>query len=68
MVFIRFYLELSARLYLCKLVKRKNKSVIIRLVNDNFLLVMPPICRDNSNTFFEKSFINFMLHLMSRIN
>ena len=44
-------------LYLRELVKKKNKSANIRLADDSLLLVVPPISKSNSNTFFERSFI-----------
>ena len=37
--------------------KKKNKSVNTRLADDSFLLVVPPISKGSSNTFFERSFI-----------
>ena len=44
-------------MYLRDLVKKKNKSANTRLVDDSLLLVVPPISKGNSNTFFELSFI-----------
>ena len=44
MLFIRFYLDQSARLYLCKVMKMKNKSANTQLADDYFPVVVPPIC------------------------
>ena len=49
--------DLSAPLYLRELVKQKNKSVNTRLADDSLLLVVPPISKGSSITFFERSFI-----------
>ena len=51
------FLDLSALLYLRKLVKRKNKSANTRLADDSLLLVVQPISKGSSNSFFERSFI-----------
>ena len=51
------FADLSASLYLCELVKKKNKSANTRLTDDSLLLVEPPISKGSSNTFFERSFI-----------
>ena len=51
------FVDLSAPLYLRELVKKKNKSANTRLADDSLLLVVPPICKGSSNTFFERSFI-----------
>ena len=51
------FVDLSAPLYLRELVKKKNKSANTRLANDSLLLVVPPISKGSSNTFFERSFI-----------
>ena len=50
-------MDLSAPLYLRELVKKKNKSANTRLADDSLLLVVPPICKGSSNTFFERLFI-----------
>ena len=46
------FVDLSAPLYLRERVKKKNKSA-----DDSLLLVVPPISKGSSNTFFERSFI-----------
>ena len=51
------FVDLSAPLYLRELVKKKNKSANTRLAVDSLLLVVPPISKGSSNTFFERSFI-----------
>ena len=51
------FVDLSAPLYLRDLVKKKNKSANTRLADDSLLLVVPPISKGSSNTFFERSFI-----------
>ena len=51
------FVDLSAPLYLRELVKKKNKSANTRLADDSLLLVVPPISKGSSNTFFERSFI-----------
>ena len=44
-------------MYLRDLVKKKNKSANTRLAGDSLLLVVPPISKGSSNTFFEQLFI-----------
>ena len=51
------FLDLSVPLYLRELVKKKNKSANTRLADDSLILVVPPISKGSSNTFFERSFI-----------
>ena len=51
------FVDLSAPLYLRELVKKKNKSANTRLTDDSLLLVVSPISKGSSNTFFERSFI-----------
>ena len=53
------FVDLSAPLYLRELVKKKIKSANTRylLADDSLLLVVPPISKGSSNTFFERSFI-----------
>ena len=51
------FVDLSAPLYLRELVKKKNKSANARLADDSLLLVVPPISKGSSNTFFGRSFI-----------
>ena len=46
----------TAPMYLSELVKRKSSSTNTRLANDDLLLVIPPLSRNCSNTFFERSF------------
>ena len=60
------FVDLSAPLYLRELVKKKNKSANTRLADDSLLLVVPPIRKGRSNTFFVRSL--FMLHLLSGTN
>ena len=51
------FVDLSAPLYLRALVKKKIKSANTRLADDSLLLVVPPISKGSSNTFFELLFI-----------
>ena len=51
------FVDLSAPLYLRELVTKKNKSENTRLADDSLLLIVPPISKGNSHTFFERSFI-----------
>ena len=51
------FVDLSASLYVRELVKKKNKSANTRLADDSLLLVVLPISKGSSNTFFERSFI-----------
>ena len=43
--------------YLCELISRGESSVNTRLGADHHQLIMPPISKDCSNTFLERSFI-----------
>ena len=43
--------------YLCELISRRESSVNTRLEADHHQLIMPPISKDCSNTFHERSFI-----------
>ena len=43
--------------YLCELISRRDSSVNTRLGADHHQLIMPPISKDCSNTFLERSFI-----------
>ena len=43
--------------YLCELISRRESSVNKRLGADHHQLIMPPISKDCSNTFLERSFI-----------
>ena len=43
--------------YLCELINRRESSVNMRLGSDQHQLIMPPIRKDCSNTFLERSFI-----------
>ena len=43
--------------YLCELINRRESSVNTRLGADHHQLIMPPISKDCSNTFLERSFI-----------
>ena len=42
--------------YLCELINKKERHVITRLGTDHHQLIMPPISKDCSNTFLERSF------------
>ena len=44
-------------IYLCELISRRESSVNMRLGSDQLQLIMPPISKDCSNTFLERSFI-----------
>ena len=46
-----------AQTYLCELISRRESSVNTRLGADHHQLIMPPISKDCSNTFHERSFI-----------
>ena len=43
--------------YLCELISRRESSVNTRLGADHHQLSMPPISKDCSNTFLERSYI-----------
>ena len=43
--------------YLCELISRRESSVNTRLGADHHQIIMPPISKDCSNTFLERSFI-----------
>ena len=43
--------------YLCELISRRESSVNTRLGSDQHQLIMPPISKDYSKTFLERSFI-----------
>ena len=43
--------------YLCELINTKESHVNTRLGTDHHQLIMPPISKDCSNTFLERSFI-----------
>ena len=43
--------------YLCELINKKESHVNTRLGTDHHQLIMPPISKDCSNTFLERSFI-----------
>ena len=43
--------------YLCELISRRESSVNTRLGSDQHQLIMPPISKDCSNTFLDRSFI-----------
>ena len=43
--------------YLCELIDKKESHVNTRLATDHHQLIMPPISKDCSNTFLERSFI-----------
>ena len=43
--------------YLCELISRRESSVHTWLGADHHQLIMPPISKDCSNTFLERSFI-----------
>ena len=52
------FVDHSAPMYLSELVKKKSSSTNTRSANDDLLLVIPPLSRNCSNTFF-KIFFNF---------
>ena len=43
--------------YLCELINKKDSHANTRLGTDHHQLIMPPISKDCSNTFLERSFI-----------
>ena len=43
--------------YLCELINKKESHVNTHLGTDHHQLIMPPISKDCSNTFLERSFI-----------
>ena len=43
--------------YLCELINKKESHVNTRLGTDHHQLIMPPISKDCSNPFLERSFI-----------
>ena len=43
--------------YLCELTRRRESSVNIWLGADHHQLIMPPISKECSNTFIERSFM-----------
>ena len=43
--------------YFCRLINKKEIHVNARLGTDHHQLIMPPISKDCSNTFLERSFI-----------
>ena len=42
--------------YLCELINKKESHIITRLGTDHHQLIMPPISKNCSNTFIERSF------------
>ena len=50
------FVDHTAPMYLSELVKKKSSSTNTRSANDHLLLVIPPLSRNCSNTFFERSF------------
>ena len=50
------FVDHTAPMYLSELVKKKSSSTNTRSANDDLLLVIPPLSRNCSNTFFERSF------------
>ena len=47
----------NAPTYLCEMISRRESSVNTRLGADHHQIIMPPISKDCSNTFLERSFI-----------
>ena len=43
--------------YFCELINNKESHVITRFETDHNQFIMPPISKDCSNTFLERSFI-----------
>ena len=50
------FVDHTVPMHLSELVKRKSSSTNTRSANDDLLLVIPPLSRNCSNTFFERSF------------
>ena len=50
------FVDHTASMYLSELVKKKSSSTNTRSANDDLLLVIPPLSRNCSNSFFEISF------------
>ena len=50
------FVDHTAPLYLSELMEKKSSSTNTRSANDDLLLVIPPLSRNCSNTFFERSF------------
>ena len=50
------FVDHSAPMYLSELVKKKSSSTNTRSANDDLLLVIAPLSRNCSNTFFERLF------------
>ena len=46
-----------APIYLCELISRRERSVNTRLGADHHQLIMPPISKDCSINFLERSFV-----------
>ena len=57
MYIIKVEFPLLAPFYLCELISNQESHVNTRLGTDHHQLIMPPISKDCSNTFFELSFI-----------
>ena len=55
--FLTFDDHITTPTYLCELISRRESSVNTRLGSDQHQLIMPPISKDCSNTFLERSFI-----------
>ena len=65
-VIIKAFVDHSAPMYLFELVKRKSSSTNTRSANDDLLLVIPPLSKNSSNTFF-KDFLTLQ-RVLSRID
>ena len=46
-----------AQTYLCELISRRESYINTQLGADHHQLIMPPISKDCSNTFLDRSFI-----------
>ena len=49
------FVDHSTHVYLSELLNKKSTSANTRSAKDDFLLVIPPISQNCSNTFFERS-------------
>ena len=64
---VKAFVDHSTPMYLSELVKRKSSLTNTRSANDDLLLVIPPLNRNCSNTFFERSF-NFVAPEWNRLD
>ena len=52
----KVFVDHTTPMYLSELVKKKSISTNTRSASDDLLLVIPPVSRNGSNTFSERSF------------